>query len=152
MLPIEHIHPMVVHFPIVFAVTLAGFDLVAAFLGRDTGGRGPVGNVSAGLAVLAALAAMAASTFGDMALEIALAKGGPADALEFHDMLGTISATLLSVWGALRVLAWWRRIPLAGARAWGAAFVETAIVAVVLVTAFYGGNLVYGHGVAVAMP
>ena len=55
MLPIEQFHPLAVHFPIVLALSLAAFDIIALARGLEISGRGAVANVSAGLAALADL-------------------------------------------------------------------------------------------------
>ena len=149
MIPIEHIHPMLVHFPIVFGLSLAAFDLIAMLRGAAIGGRGPAASLSAGLAVLAGLAAMLAATFGDMALDIAFANGGPVDALEFHDMLGSTTSAVLGVWALVRAFLWWRKISLAGLRGGVVVAVELVFCALILATAYYGGELVFSHGVAV---
>ena len=60
MIPLQHIHPMLVHFPIVFFLTLAAFDVIAAFRGTEIGGRSRAGTISFGLALLAGLSAIAA--------------------------------------------------------------------------------------------
>lgn len=75
MLPIEQIHPVVVHFPIVFTLTLATFDLIVLLRSGVIGGRGSVGNVSTGLAICAGIFAAIAFVFGDIALDVALEAG-----------------------------------------------------------------------------
>lgn len=152
MLPIEHIHPMIVHFPIVFGLSLAAFDLIARLRGNPIGGRGTMANISVSLALLAGISAMIAATFGDMSLGVALAKGGPVAALDFHDMLGSTTSTVLAVWAALRAAGWWFRVPLDGLRGAAVVAVELAFCALILATAFYGGQLVYEYGVAISHP
>jgi len=149
MITLAQIHPMIVHFPIVFGLSLATFDVISLLAKKSISGRGAIANISAALAVLTGLAAVVAAYFGDMALDIAIAKGGPADALNFHGNLGSTTATVLGIWAALRALGWWRKVRLDGARGTTVALLELVFCAMILVTAFYGGELVFAHGVAV---
>ncbi|NVJ91539.1 MAG: DUF2231 domain-containing protein [Methylocystaceae bacterium] len=150
MLPIQHIHPIIVHFPIVFVLTLAALDLIAITRGSLSTGRTAYGNVSAGLAVSAAVFALIAFQFGDIALEFAEDRGFHSDIAETHEMLGMVLATVLTLWGALRALLWWRNIKLSGPVLALVPVVELACAGIVLATAFYGGQLIYTLGVNVA--
>jgi len=150
LIPIEQFHPIVVHFPIVFFLSLAALDTAALFANLSLAGRGGVANLSAGLAVLAGLAAVTAYAFGDAALDVALA-GGVAEArLETHETLGTVTAIALALWGLVRAFVWWRRLPVGKGRARGMALVELAFAILIIATAFFGGQLVYELGVNVA--
>ncbi len=71
MIPIQHIHPMLVHFPIVFFLSLAAFDVIALARGVNVTGRSWAGTVSTVLALLAGASAVATWFFGDMALSVA---------------------------------------------------------------------------------
>ncbi len=144
-----HIHPMIVHFPIVFLLTLAAFDLIAGFLGYDLA-QGAVGNVSTGLSVLGGAGAVVAFFFGDMALEIAEAGGFSSEIAEIHESLGTAVAAVFGIWAVLRAFAWWRGFNLSGALGKTVPLVEIAGAVLVLATAWYGGQLVYSLGVNVA--
>ena len=150
MIPLQQIHPMMVHFPIVFGLTLAAFDLLALFLGRSIGGRGAMANVSVSIATLAGLSAIVAAIFGDMALDIAIANNGPVAALEFHANLGIATATVLAIWAAIRLFIRWRTMALSRQRSIAIVAVEILFCALILTTAYYGGELVFAHGVAVA--
>ena len=55
MIPVQHIHPMLVHFPIVIIFALAAFDLIATMRGHCVTGRTTAGNISTSLAVFAAV-------------------------------------------------------------------------------------------------
>ena len=57
MIPLQHIHPMLVHFPIVFFLSLATFDVIATVRGADVTGRSTAGAVYFTLALLAELSA-----------------------------------------------------------------------------------------------
>lgn len=150
MVSIETIHPMLVHFPVVFILTLAAFDVIVVAFGISLDRPACTANVSAGLALLAALAAVAAYVFGDIAYDAALSKGIPEARLETHQLFGTIAMSVIVSWGLARGLVWWRRKPVARRYRWGFAAIELSIAALVVVTAFYGGQLVYEFGVNVA--
>jgi uncharacterized membrane protein len=51
---------------------------------------------------------------------------------------------------ALQLLAWWRRVPLSGGRGWAMVGLGAVGVVLVIVTAYFGGDLVYNLGVNVA--
>jgi len=152
MLPIEQLHPIVVHFPIVFFLTLAALDIFALIRNAALDGRGAIANLSAGLAVLAGLAAAVAYSLGDEALEVAVASGVPEARLDTHELLGTTTAIVLGVWGLVRAYIWWRQMPLSRARVGGIVFVELALSLLIIITAYYGGQLVYDLGVNVTIP
>lgn len=150
MLSIAHIHPMLVHFPIVFFLSLAALDTIATLRGVPVTGRGGIGNLSTGLALLAGLFAIAAYIFGDIALETAEAGGFRSDIAEVHEQLGGVTAAAFGVWAIVRIAAWWRNARVAGGGAYLLSLVELAGAAVVLTTAYYGGQLVFDLGVNVA--
>lgn len=150
MLPIEQIHPLVVHFPIVFVLMLAAFDCVVVSRGSAISGRTAIANISTGLAFGAGIAAALAFLFGDLALDVALAKGTPLDVLELHEELGTATAAALAVWGLVRAVIWWRNISLSRSLCWAIVAVELALAALIVTTAFFGGQLVYEFGVGIA--
>jgi uncharacterized membrane protein len=150
MIPIEQFHPLIVHFPIVFMLTLAVFDTSFALRGTAIGGRGGVANVSAGLAVCAGLAAALAFIFGDIAMDIAIAAGTPAARLEMHEELGKITALILLFWAVVRGVFWWQKTSLAGKRAMAIVGIELGLAALIVTTAYFGGQLVYDFGIGVA--
>lgn len=150
MLPLDQIHPLAVHFPIVFLLTLAVFDTVALLRGRGLGSRTTIANISAGLAVLAGLGAAVAYYFGDAAYDAAMAKGYPASPLDLHAWLGTATAGILGIWALVRAYLWWQGTSLKGSRAGTVAAVELAAVLLIVVTAYYGGHLVYDLGVNIS--
>jgi len=149
MISIEHLHPIVVHFPIVFFLTLAALDIVASFRGRSITGRSAVGNASAGLAVLSAVTAIAAFSLGDEALEIAVAGGFSSEIAEIHETLGMAVAALFSVWAVIRAYLWLKDKDVQGGVKWLIPVIETGGAALVVATAYYGGVLVYELGVNV---
>tara|TARA_R110000782_G_scaffold256969_1_gene346203 strand:- start:210 stop:677 length:468 start_codon:yes stop_codon:yes gene_type:complete len=150
MLPTEQIHPVVVHFPIVFTLTLAAFDLAVLFRSGIIGGRDSVGNVSTGLAVCAGTFAAIAFAFGDVALDIALDKGTKLSVMETHEELGHVAAAVLVIWGIIRAILWWCKRQLSGKCAVSIVVLEIIIAALIITTAYFGGQLVYEFGVGVA--
>lgn len=151
MLTVQHIHPMLVHFPIVLFLLLAAVDTIATLRAVPVTGRTAAGNVSTGLALLAGVFAIVTYVFGDMALEFAEAGGFHSDVAEIHEGLGEATAAAFAIWAVIRVVAWWRNVKVQGAPAALLSVVELAGAALVIATAFYGGNLVYDLGVNVAV-
>lgn len=149
MIPVQHIHPMLVHFPIVFFLTLTAFDLIAVLRGRDVGGRSRTGTISTSLAVLAGLSAVAAFIFGGIALDVAEQGGFHSDVAEIHESLGGITAIAFAIWALVRGFAWWRDLRPAGAAAIAVPVIEIAGAVLLMITAYYGGQLVFGLGVNV---
>jgi uncharacterized membrane protein len=150
MMTIAHIHPMLVHFPIVFFLSLAILDTVATMRGVSVTGRGAIGNVSTGLALLAGLFAIVTYVFGDMALEFAEAGGFHSDIAEVHEGLGEATGAAFAIWAIVRVVAWWRNAHWRGGGAALLTLVELLGAVIVVTTAYYGGELVYNLGVNVA--
>ncbi len=149
MISLEHIHPILVHFPIVFILTLATFDLIATLRGAPVTGRSAIGSVSAGLAVLAGAFAVVTYFFGDMALEIAEGHGFHSEIAEIHEGLGTTTAVVFGIWALVRAFLWWRDTRLTGGVAAIVPVLEVLGAALVVATAYYGGQLVYDLGVNV---
>ncbi len=150
MISLQQIHPILVHFPIVFFLTLAVFDITAAWRGSAITGRSAVANVSTALALLAGGFAVLTYFFGDMALEIAEGSGFSSPIGEIHEALGTTTAMSLAVWAGIRCFLWWRDIRVGTAFARTIQAIELAGTGLVLATAYYGGQLVYDLGVNVA--
>ena len=150
MIPLQHVHPMIVHFPIVLVFLVAGFELVATAVGRNVTGRTATGNFSVGLLMLAALAAIAAFYFGDIALSFAESTGFESNVAETHEGLGRLVAILLPAWAVIRAILWWRDTALARPVAYLVPLVSIAGAGLVTWTAYFGGKLVFDLGVNVA--
>lgn len=151
MIAIEHIHPMIVHFPIVMLLIAAAADVALMVRGGDLAGTAFLSRVSMGALAIAAVSAVLAYLFGDMALDAALAKGFPEAALETHEGLGTTTMLIVVVLALLRLGAFWRKIALGGGRGWVLTLASLAGMGVMLLTAYHGGQLVYQLGVNVAL-
>jgi uncharacterized membrane protein len=149
MIPIQQFHPILVHFPIVFILSLAAFDVIAVLRGAEVTGRSIAGRISVAIAILAGLSAAAAWIFGGVALDFAEAGGFSSGVAEIHESLGTVTAIAFVLWALLRAFAWWRDWqPGRGVQA-VVALVEVAGALLVIATAYYGGQLVYDLGVNV---
>ena len=149
MVPIQHIHPILVHFPIVLIYTLAAIDLVALAGGSAVTRRSGAGTISTFVALAAGVFAVGTWIFGGLALDHAEAAGFSSDVAEIHESLGGITAIAFLIWGLVRLALWIRNrefravtiaIPL----------IEIAGTMLVTATAYYGGLLVYELGVNVA--
>ncbi|RWA77299.1 hypothetical protein EN836_17030 [Mesorhizobium sp. M1C.F.Ca.ET.193.01.1.1] len=145
---IQHVHPILVHFPIVLIYTLAVIDLIALAKSNAVTMRSSVGTISTFVAVTAGLFAVGTWFFGGMALDHAEAAGFSSEVAEIHESLGTISAATFLGWGLIRLALWARNREL-GTLALAIPAVEIAGAALVTVTAYYGGQLVYDLGVNV---
>jgi len=150
MIPIAQLHPIIVHFPIVFFITLAVFDTVAVARGYEIFGQTVTGNISTALAVLSGLAAIIAYMFGDLAFDAAISSGVADVTLETHEAFGTTTAILFAVWAIVRGYVWWRGTRIEGNRKSAAIAIEIAGVLLIVTTAYFGGQLVYDLGVNVS--
>lgn len=146
---IELVHPMIVHFPIVLALTALGADVVALARANKTEGVADL-RIGTVLFSLGAIGAALAYVFGDIAYDVAVDKGVAQSALETHEGWGTTTAIIFGIVAVLRLFLWWRGLD---ARRSGMLVTigSTAVVALlVLTTAYFGGELVYDLGVNVA--
>ncbi len=150
MIPVQHIHPMLVHFPIVLVFLLTAFDVVATFRGKTVTGRTTSGNFSTGIAVLTALFAIATYFFGGMALDVAESTGFHSDIAETHESLGEIVAIAATIYAVIRAGLWLRDIRITGLPSYVFPVAAIAGSALVSATAYFGGQLVYELGVNVA--
>jgi uncharacterized membrane protein len=146
---IVHIHPMLVHFPIVLFLVAIATQLLALVRGQDLTERACLPQVGLVALVLGAVGALAAAFFGDIALDHAVELGFPKGPLETHQDFGLTTTWLFVALAVLQALAWWRRIPLKAGRGWSVALVGAAGCVILLLTAYHGGNLVYKIGVNV---
>lgn len=145
---IQHVHPILVHFPIVLIYTLVIIDLAALAGSYAVTMRSGVGTISTFVAVAAGLFAIATWLFGGMALDYAEAAGFSSGIAEIHESLGTISAFTFLGWGVIRLALWIRNREL-GTLALAVPAIEIAGATLVTVTGYYGGQLVYDLGVNV---
>lgn len=149
MIDIAHIHPMIVHFPVVFFLTAVGLELIVLARKGDLAARQCLSNTALAALVLAAVAAVVAATFGDMALDKAAGKGFPKGPLEEHEDWGMTTMTYFIIFALVQLVAWWRRIPLSGNRGWVMFALGVIGIGILIATAYHGGELVYHLGVNV---
>ena len=145
MLPITQLHPAIVHFPIVLALTVLAIDLWS--LRRNQ----PLGAVADSLAVGAGLFAGLAAILGDAAAEAAVSGGVADTVIETHESLGMLTAAGLILFGLIRGWSLWRGRGYDGGIRTGVIAGQALLVILVLATAYYGGQLVYDHGVNVTL-
>ena len=148
MIPVQHIHPMLVHFPIVLIYVLVVIDFLAMSRQQQLTTRGGVATVSTFTAIGAGLLALATWYFGGLALDIAESGGFRSDIAEIHEGLGGATAAAFAAWGLVRLALWLRNRPLGKIRL-SIPLIEALGAGLVTVTAYYGGKLVYDLGVNV---
>jgi uncharacterized membrane protein len=141
---------MLVHFPIVLWICAEVMAVIVLLRGGDLSAR-QHWPLTAFYALLGGtLFACLAAFFGDIALDHAVAAGFPTHPLEIHQ---TFALTTLGIFGLhtiLRLLAIWRRYALAGLRGWLAELPGLIGIVLLIITAYFGGELVYHLGVNVA--
>ena len=150
MINITHIHPMLVHFPIVLFILAVLMDGYIVSRGGDLGRRDCLVMAGFWTLVIGLVFALGAAFFGDIALDKAVDAGFSADPLEEHELLATVTIAIFGALALAQGFALWRRQAVTGARGW--LFLLTGLVGigVLISTAYHGGNLVYELGVNVA--
>lgn len=149
MIPLQHIHPMIVHFPIVLLMIAVIADLFIMARGGDLAVRECLPLVSTATLVLGAAAAATAVAFGELAADIATSAGFKSGPIEFHETLGLTTMWIFAVLAGVRLLTVWKGVPLSGRIGWTSALAGVAGLGVLIATAYFGGNLVYDLGVNV---
>lgn len=146
---ITHIHPMIVHFPVVlFLLSLALYAFILV-TGRDMAARSCLSYVAASMLVLGVVSAIVAAVFGDMALDVAVDKGFSKAHLEEHEDLAGTTIAIFSVVAVVLLAAMWKKIQISGARALVFLIAVLAGTGMLVTTAYHGGELVYKDGVNV---
>ena len=143
MIDVAHIHPMLVHFPLALMPLAVVAQLITVSRGRSLFTRSCLAN--AGILLLA----LAAAVFGDLALDKAVDAGVALSQMEEHEELGMLSAWVLA--GLIAVEGWfyYRKVE-ARLVSIAALLAGSGMLVMLLTTAWFGGNLVYGLGVNVA--
>ena len=150
MISIALIHPMLVHFPIVFLITGCVLDIIVLATKEDLAGRKYLSMIAISSLLLGTLSAGLAAIFGDIALDKAISLGFPSGPLETHETLALTTIAVFSLHCLLRLAALWRRYSLRGFIGWISILPGMAGVVLLIFTAYYGGELVYHFGVNVA--
>lgn len=147
---VELIHPMIVHFPIVLWLLAVVCQFAVVFRGDQFAWRQSWPRASLWLLVLGCIAGVVAAGFGDLAKDVALEKGFPEMPLEAHEEMATSTLTLFCLLTLAQGLVFWRKIELKPLVSWLLPLFGLAGCVMVLVTAYFGGNLVYDLGVNVS--
>ncbi len=145
---LAHIHPMIVHFPIVLIMTAFLFDAARLVRGAPAA-EGRSFDTGTVLAALAGLAAVVAFIFGDLAYDVAVEKGFTEMQLEGHEGWGTTTTIVLAAIAVVRLGMAMRGMNNGPRGRLFAAATTAAGSVMVLVTAYFGGQLVYELGVNV---
>jgi len=150
MITIAQIHPILVHFPIALLIIAVFVDMILLLIKRDLSARQCLPMVALSVLLLGTLSAYLAAFFGDIAKDNAISLGFPSGPLEIHETMATITMVIFSLYSLLRLLALWRKYPLRGAMGWLAMIPGILGLILLIITAYYGGELVYHYGVNVA--
>ena len=138
----DHLHPLIVHFPIVLLVVWPAIDALGLALGRPD-----VCRVAAGLLLLAIPCSLAATLSGQSAYDAAIAAGVLPALLDTHaDLANPIPWLVVAV--AVARLVGARRLGLRGQII--GLVLGVALAGLVLSAGRSGGALVFDHGVGVA--
>ena len=150
MIPVELIHPMLVHFPLALFPAAIALDLWILGRGGDLAARQPLPQTALVIYVAATLLAFGAILFGGIAFDAALARGFPEAAIEAHEDVAKWAFFVFAGVTAIRLFVYFRRMPLTRVRGGAIALVSVAGYALMLLAAYRGGELVYALGVNVA--
>lgn len=151
MIDIAHIHPMLVHFPIVLFLLAVAIDFLVLLKVGDLTAKECLPTTGLVVLFLAALAAIAAATFGDIALDKAVELGFKKAPLERHAYLGLTTLWILIGLTLWQIFARWRGIRLNAGKGWIFFAVSLVGIGTLLTAAYLGGELVYSLGVNVAV-
>ncbi|MBI5137062.1 MAG: hypothetical protein HZA24_06950 [Nitrospirae bacterium] len=149
MINVVHLHPMLVHFPIVLFMCAVAMQVYVVAGKGDLAAAECLPRMAFGALLLGTVAAFAAAALGDLALEHAVEIGFPKAELEEHEELGFATAWLFAVVTVLHLGARWKGIRLDGGKGWILALAGLAGVVLMVIAAAHGGELVYELGVNV---
>ena len=139
---IEKIHPMIVHFPIALLITSLFFDFLMLVTKNEGFER-----TAFHLLTLGVLGSLAAIVFGILAEDAAGNRPGIHDIIETHELLAVSTAGLFVIILIVRYI-FMKKDNFQAIRPYYL-IVATIGVALLLTTAYYGGQLVYEYGAAV---
>lgn len=149
MINIAHVHPMLVHFPIVLFFLAITIQVVVLMRKGDLAARECLPTTALVALALGLVFALAAAVFGDIALDQAVDLGFPKDPLEEHEDWATVTMFLFGALTLVQLIAWWRGIAVIEKRGWIVAGAGAIGLVLLLSTAYHGGELVYHIGVNV---
>ncbi|VAW73005.1 hypothetical protein MNBD_GAMMA14-442 [hydrothermal vent metagenome] len=150
MIDIAHVHPMLVHFPIVLFLLAVAIDFFVLIRKGDLASKDCLPTIGLSALLLAALAAIAAATFGDIALDKAVELGFGKAPLEQHEELGLTTLWIMIGLAVWQVMARWRGMRLNASTGWIFFAISLVGTGTLLTAAYFGGELVYNLGVNVA--
>jgi len=137
---LSHIHPIVVHFPIVLITLATIYDLVFAFIKRKAS---PYGHWIWLLAFLSALLAVGTGPGHDAR--------GNTNIFKYHDMLATITTWITFFVAAYRLLFVFIRKELVRQWLWIGCILSIVCAVGILSVGYFGGKMVYYQGIGVKM-
>jgi len=149
MIDINHVRPMLVHFPIVLFMAAVALQLLVLVRAGDLAGPECLPRMALWALLIGAAAAIAAAVFGDIALDHAADLGFPKGELEEHEELGFATMWVMIALSLLHLGARFRHVSLTGGKGWILAVAGLAGVVLMIVAAAHGGELVYELGVNV---
>jgi uncharacterized membrane protein len=132
-------HPLIVHFPVALLTTAALLELCAVLFKREELSR-------AGwwIQLVGTVAILAAAFTGIIAENASTIPGGAAGSLDLHKELAFVCAS------AFTALLLWRvgaRTSIPGSKKWHYVLAYCATVILLILVAWFGGELVYRFGV-----
>lgn len=150
MMSLTHIHPMLVHFPLVLWPIGTLLLVLAVLNGRALTERTFIVQGAVWSLLIGSVVALLAAAFGDLALDVAKDLGFPEAPLEDHEETVSIAVWLFVVVTA--VLGWvhFKSVAVPGWLKPALVVASLVGVGVAIYGAWLGGNLVYELGVNVA--
>jgi uncharacterized membrane protein len=146
---INHVHPMLVHFPIVLFMAAVVLQFLVLIRKGDLAAAETLPRVALSALLVGTVFAAAAAVFGDIALDHAKELGFPVGYLEEHEDLGLATLWTFVALSVLHLAARWRHVSLTGDKGWTLAVAGLAGVVLMVVAAAHGAELVYELGVNV---
>ncbi|MFA5297768.1 MAG: DUF2231 domain-containing protein [Lutibacter sp.] len=144
MIPASHLHAILIHFPI--ALLVIGFfsELLAIFIKKDFFKK-----VAFYLLLVGALGAITAYISGSYAGE-GIEEGPLKAPMELHEQAALITLWLSIITALFSVLIYFFKVQNNKVKS-VAIFLYALLVASVVQTGYYGGQLVYSHGVGIEL-
>jgi uncharacterized membrane protein len=149
MIDIIHVHPLLVHFPIVLLLLAAVALALVQFKGENLAGHDCLARVGAVALLAGTSIALLAAFFGDIALDAAVASGFPEAPLELHEDFAITTIIVFIILSLTMLYTVWKKTVVTGTRGWLFLAAMAAGVVLLIVTAYLGGHLVYDLGVNV---
>lgn len=149
MIDLTHIHPMLVHFPVVLFISTVLLQFIVIIRKGDLAARECLSLISLATILAGVAMAILAAVFGDLALDAAIDKGFDKAPLEEHQGFAGLTIAIFTVIALAQAYAVWRKRTLTGVKAGVLLLASLVGVGVLITTAYHGGQLVYEIGVNV---